>query len=168
MIELRPYAFEHLEDFVKHRNNPNIAKNGFDRTPIPYTIEYATELFSKQVGKTPAERFLIFYENQLCGEIGIWPGVDIHRLNAEIGYFIAEPFWGKGIATEAIRLMTEYVFNTFEVIRIIAGVFEFNKASMKALEKNGYVLETTRKKAVIKNNQLYDDYHWVKFKEGIL
>ncbi|MCL9806630.1 GNAT family N-acetyltransferase [Flavobacterium amniphilum] len=168
MTELRSYAFEHLEDFVKHRNNPNIAKNGFDRTPFPYTIEYATELFERNVDKNPAERFLIFHDNQLCGEIGIWLRDDIQRLNADIGYFIAEPFWGKGIATEAIRLMTEYTFKTFDVIRIVAGVFEFNKASMKALEKNGYILESIHKKGVIKNNEIVDDYVWVKFRDGVL
>ncbi|MFC4816692.1 GNAT family N-acetyltransferase [Flavobacterium sp. GCM10023249] len=166
MIELRPYAFEHLENFVLLRNNPNIAKNGFDRTPYPYTTEYATELFSKHVGKNPAERFLLFYNNQLCGEIGIWLRDDIYRLNADIGYFIAEPFWGKGIATEAIKQMTEYTFNTFDVIRIVAGVFAFNKASMRALEKNGYILEAIHKKGVIKNNEIIDDCIWVKFKEG--
>jgi RimJ/RimL family protein N-acetyltransferase len=167
MVELRKYQVEYVEEFAKYRNNPNISKNGFDRTPNPYTINDATELFNKQIDKIPAERFLIFWDNQLCGEIGIWLNEDIFRVNADLGYFIAEPFWGKGIVTEAIRLMTEYTFNSFSVIRIVAGVFEHNKASMRALEKNGYILESIHKKAVIKNGQIIDDYIWVKFKNGI-
>ncbi|MGH2666374.1 GNAT family N-acetyltransferase [Flavobacterium sp.] len=167
MTTLRPYQMAYAEEFAKYRNNPNISQNGFDRTPNPYKIEDANELFQKQIGKTPAERFLIFQDNQLCGEIGIWLNEDIYRLNAELGYFIAEPFWGKGIATEAIRLMTEYTFANFNIIRIIAGVFEHNKASMKALEKNQYILESIHKKAVIKNDAIIDDYIWVKLKDGI-
>jgi [ribosomal protein S5]-alanine N-acetyltransferase len=101
----------------------------------------------------------------LAGEIGITIQEDIHRLCAEIGYFIAEPFWGKGIVTEAIKQMTEYTFSNFDVIRIVAGVFDFNQASMKALEKNGYYLESIRKKSVIKNGQIIDDFIWVKLKD---
>lgn len=167
MIELRKYQIEYVEEFAKYRNNPNISQNGFDRTPNPYTVKDASELFEKHIGKLPAERFLIFEEDQLCGEIGIWLSEDIYRLNAELGYFIAEPFWGKGIATEAISLMTEYAFTNFNIIRIVAGVFEHNKASMKALEKNGYILESIHKKAVIKNDTILDDYIWVKLKDGI-
>ena len=168
MIELRNYKIEYAEEFANHRNNPNISINGFDRTPNPYTVAHATELFNQHIGKLPAERFLIFYDNQLCGEIGIWLNEDIYRLNAELGYFIAEPFWGKGIATEAIRMITEYTFANFNIIRIVAGVFEYNKASMRALEKNGYVLESIKKNGVIKNDKIVDDYIWVKFKEGNL
>lgn len=167
MIELRDYHMDYVETFASYRNNPNISQNGFDRTPNPYTLQDAIGLFSKHIGKTPAERFLIFEDGQLCGEIGIWGNEDIYRLNAELGYFIAEPFWGKGIATEAIRLMTEYAFANFDIIRIVAGVFEHNKASMKALEKNGYILESIHKKAVIKNGEIMDDYIWVKLKNEI-
>ena len=89
----------------------------------------------------------------------------MQRLCAEIGYFIAEPFLGKGLITQAIAKLTEYTFATFDIVRIVAGVFDFNKASMKALEKNGYYLESIRKKAVIKNGQIMDDYIWVKLKD---
>ena len=74
-------------------------------------------------------------------------------------------FWGKGLATKAVKKMTEYVFEHFEVVRIVAGVFAFNKSSMKVLEKNGYYLESVRKNAVIKNGEIIDDYIWVKLKD---
>jgi RimJ/RimL family protein N-acetyltransferase len=167
MVELRKYDLEYAAEFARHRNNPKISNNGFDRTPMPYTTKDAIELFIQQMGKEKPERFLIFWNDQLCGEIGIWLKEDIFRLNADIGYFVAEPFWGKGIATKAIKLMTAYTFENFDVIRIVAGVFAHNIASMKALEKNGYVLECIQKKGVIKNEKIIDDYIWVKFKDGI-
>ena len=164
-MELRSYDPEYAGTFAQIRNNPAILNNGYDKTPDPFTKQDAIDFINIQVGKKPPQRFLIFYNNELAGEIGITIQDDVHRLCAEIGYFIAEPFWGKGLATEAIKKMTEYTFATFEIVRIVAGVFDFNKASMKALEKNGYHLESIRKKSVIKNGQIIDDYIWVKLKD---
>ena len=164
-MELRPYDLSYADAFAQIRNNPAILNNGYDKTPDPFTKQDAIDFINIQLTRKPSQRFLIFYDNDLAGEIGITRHDDVHRLCAEIGYFIAEPFWGKGLATEAIKKMTEYTFATFDIIRIIAGVFDFNKASMKALEKNGYYLESIRKKSVIKNGQIMDDYIWVKLKD---
>lgn len=164
-MEFRKYSLEFAAGLAAIRNNPTVLKNGYDKTPNPFTTEDAVSFINEQADKNPARRFLIFQDDQLAGEIGITIKEDVFRLNAEIGYFIAEPFWGKGLATEAIKKMTDYVFTRFNVIRIVAGVFEFNKASMRALEKNGYYLESIRKNAVIKNGQIMDDYIWVKLKE---
>ena len=70
----------------------------------------------------------------------------MQRLCAEIGYFIAEPFLGKGLITQAIAKLTEYTFATFNIVRIVAGFFDFNKASMKALEKTGITWKVSRRK----------------------
>lgn len=164
-MELHEYKLEYAEDFATIRNNPNVLDNGYDKSPNPFTKQDAIDFINIELARKKPERFLIFYNNELAGEIGISIKDDVFRLNAEIGYFIAEPFWGKGLATEAIKRMTEYAFATFDVVRIVAGVFEFNKASMKALEKNGYYLESIRKKAVIKNGKIIDDYIWVKSKD---
>ncbi len=164
-MEFRLYNLGYADTFAQIRNNPAILKNGYDKTPDPFTKQDALDFMNIQLAKTPPQRFLIFYNNKLAGEIGITIQDDIHRLCAEIWYFIAEPFWGKGLATEAIKKMTEYSFATFELVRIEACVFEFNKASMKALEKNGYYLESIRKKAVIKKGQIIADYIWVKLND---
>src|SRR5882724_12784550 len=146
-MEFRKDSLEYAADFAVMRNNWVVLDNGYDSTPNPFTVEDAVAFIKKQINKQPAERFLIFHDNQLAGEIGITIKEDVFRLNAEIGYFIAQAFWGNGLATEAIKKMTDYVFTKFNSIRIIAGVFEFNKASMRALEKNGYYLESIRKNA---------------------
>lgn len=166
MVKLVKYSLEYLPEFIKIRNNENIYKNGFDATPNPFTNEFAKDIFDKQIEKIPAERFLITFNGYLCGEIGIWLREDIFRLNADIGYFVAESYWGNGIATEAIKLMTNYVFETFTVIRIVASVFEFNKSSMRALAKNGYLLESVQRNGAIKIDLIVDNYIWVKFKNS--
>ncbi len=164
MVELRNYSLDFAEKLAKYRNNETVLNNGYDKTPNPFTLKDAVEFINLQLDKEKPQRFFIFWDGEFAGEIGMTIKEDVFRLNAEIGYFVAEPFWGKGIATEAIRLMTDYIFENFDTIRIVAGVFGFNKASMKALEKNGYYLESTRKNAVIKNGQIIDDYVWVKLK----
>ena len=164
MVELKNYTLNFAEKFAEYKNNPTVLNNGYDKTPNPFTLKDAVEFINIQLEKEKPERFFIFWDGEFAGEIGMTIKEDVFRLNAEIGYFVAEPFWGKGIATEAIRLMTNYIFENFETIRIVAGVFGFNKASMKALEKNGYYLESTRKNAVIKNGEIIDDYVWIKLK----
>lgn len=166
MIDFKEYSLEFAEQFAQYKNNDHVLNNGYDKTPNPFSLNDAIDFFKLQIDKKPAHRFLIFWNKELAGEIGITIKEDVFRLNAEIGYFIAEPFWGKGLATEAIERMTQYAFDNFNIIRIVAGVFEFNKASMRALEKNGYYLESIRKNAVIKNGQIYDDHIWVKLKNA--
>lgn len=167
MMEFKPHRIDFAKEFAQMKNTPEILDNGYDKTPNPYTVKDAIEFIKQHVGKNPEERFLIYWNNEVAGEIGITLKEDVFRLNAEIGYFISKDFWGKGLATQAVRKMTEYTFANFDVIRIVAGVFDFNKSSMKVLEKNGYYLESVRKNAVIKNGEIIDDYIWVKLKEEI-
>jgi RimJ/RimL family protein N-acetyltransferase len=94
------------------------------------------------------------------------PQTDIYRLGAEIGYWIGEPYWGQGIATKAVELVTEYGFNRLGLERIYSGVFDFNKASQKVLEKSGFTLEGIFKKSVIKNGRIINEYRYAKIKEA--
>lgn len=166
MMELRPHSIEFATAFAKMKNVPEILDNGYDKTPNPYTEKDAIEFINKEIGKKPAERFLIYWNDEVAGEIGITLKDDVFRLNAEIGYFISKKFWRKGLATQAVKKITAYTFNHFDVVRIVAGVFDFNISSMKVLEKNGYYLESIRKNAVLKNGKIIDDYIWVKLKES--
>lgn len=165
MMEFKPHSIEFAKEFAQMKNVPEILDNGYDRTPNPFTEKDAIAFINQEIGKKPEERFLIYWNNEIAGEIGITLKNDVFRLNAEIGYFISKKYWGKGLATKAVKKMTEYTFEHFDVIRIVAGVFDFNKSSMKVLEKNGYYLESVRKNAVIKNGEIIDDYIWVKLKD---
>lgn len=165
MVELINYNQDFSADFARIRNDKDVLSYAYDSVPFPFTEKDASEWISKQMNHNPPRRLLVIWNNQLVGEIGITLKEDIFRLNAEIGYFIGKAYWGNGIVTKAIALMTDYVFKNFEVIRINAGVMKPNKTSMRALEKNGFQLEIIRKQEVIKNNEIMDNYHWVKFKK---
>ncbi|WP_158975339.1 GNAT family N-acetyltransferase [Cellulophaga sp. L1A9] len=164
MIELRAYTLDVVEAYATYRNNRTIFDNGYDKVPNPFTLKDAEDFITLQTKKNIPERKIIYWKDQFVGEIGITINTDVFKLGAEMGYFIGAPFWGNGIASEAIKLMVEYSFKNFDIIRIEAGVFSFNKASMRVLEKNDFYLESIKKDAVIKNNVILDDYIWVKLK----
>ncbi|PQJ82435.1 GNAT family N-acetyltransferase [Polaribacter glomeratus] len=164
MVELRDYHIDIVNQYAEFKNNPIIFDNGYDKVPNPFTLKDATDFITIQLANKAAFRKLIYWNNQFVGEIGIEIKTDVFRLSAEMGYFIGEPFWGNGIASKAIKLMTAYTFHNFNIIRIEAGVFDFNKASMRVLEKNGFELESIKKNAVIKNGKIISDYIWVLLK----
>jgi ribosomal-protein-alanine N-acetyltransferase len=99
-------------------------------------------------------------KEHLVGVIGIYPQSDVYRGTAELGYWLGQPFWGKGIATAAVRRIVEFGFEELHLRRIFADVFASNPASRRVLEKAGFQLEGVRQLAIIKNEQIQDDYHY--------
>jgi len=93
------------------------------------------------------------------------PGVDIYRRSAEIGYWLGEPFWGRGIATEALSALTAYVFTNFDIVRLWAGVFEWNIASSRVLEKAGYQREARFRLAATKGGKTIDEFIYAIIRE---
>lgn len=163
-ISLRPWVIEDAPTLTAYFNNVNIWNNLRDYIPHPYTEDDALKFISAQVEVTPTQNFAILNEQEIVGGIGLLLQEDVYKMNVELGYWVAEPFWGSGIATIAVELMTQYIFETFAVNRIVAEVFDYNRASMRVLEKNGYYLETVRRKGILKNDFLIDDFVWVKQK----
>ncbi len=161
-ILLRPWQREDAQPLAIIANNRNIWNNLRDQLPHPYTVMDAMQWVAHSKEQDPAVNFAVIYNGEVAGSIGCVTKDDVYRKSMEIGYFIGENFWGKGIATEAVKLLLEYIQLRFDVIRVYAEVFEHNKASMKALQKNGFYLEGIRRKAAVKNNLLIDDYVWVK------
>lgn len=160
-ITLKPWSLNDIEQLVSLFNNINIWNNMRDYIPHPYTAADAEAFITAQTEITPAINFAIMDGDELVGGIGIELETDIYRMNVQLAYWIGVPFQGKGIATKAVFQMTAYVFQNFVVNRIIAEVFEYNKPSMRVLEKNGYFLETVSRKGILKNEFLYDNYIWV-------
>ncbi len=161
-VILRPWKREDAQPLAAIANNRNVWLNVRDTFPHPYTVMDAMQWIHQHAIEKPVQHFCIVYEGKVAGSIGVVLKDDVYRKTIEVGYFIGEPFWNKGIATKAVGLMVEYIRNQFDVVRIFAEVFERNKASMKVLRKNGFYLEGIRKKAVIKDNLIMDDYVWVK------
>jgi [ribosomal protein S5]-alanine N-acetyltransferase len=132
-----------------------------DRLPHPYSLQDAVDFIAMTEAESPVLTFGIYYQGALAGVAGIMLQYDIHRLNAEVGYWIGEPFWNKGIATKAVRLLVSYAFDELHLHRLFAGVFETNPASMKVLSKAGFTLECIAREAVIKEESLLDEYRYV-------
>jgi [ribosomal protein S5]-alanine N-acetyltransferase len=143
-------------------NNKKICDNLKDIVPYPYGVEDAVSFINFTKNENPHSNFAIEYEGKLCGMIGLNRQSDVYRKTAEIGYWIGEPYWNKGIATEAVKLMTDYGFSELNFVRIHTGVFEYNPASMRVLEKNGYKKDGIFEKSVFKNGQLWDEHRYSK------
>ncbi len=163
-ITIRQWVAEDLDNLVLYANNINVWNNLRNYFPSPYTEADAKIWLEKMATDVPIVNLAIDIDGQAVGGIGLIFNSDVYVYSAEIGYWLAEPFWNQGIATEAVRQMIEYCNYYFDIIRIYAEVFETNKASMRVLEKNGFYLEGVRRKAVYKNSILMDDYIWVKLR----
>lgn len=156
-FRLRPWKIEDLNSLVKYADNRNIAKFLTDAFPHPYTHE-SGKTYIEDVSKIEPQRvFAIDVNREAIGSIGIYLGTDIHRKNAELGYWLAEPFWGKGLITQAIKQIVAYSFQTFEIERIFARPFGNNPASQRVLEKCGFNLEARLKSTIFKNGEYLDE-----------
>jgi RimJ/RimL family protein N-acetyltransferase len=127
-----------------------------DRFPSPYTLEAADHWIAKVKFEHELRNFAIEWRGQFVGGIGLEPLYDIHRLTAEIGYWLGEPYWGNGLATKALRLMLEYAFSSLPYIRLQAAIFAVHKSSARVLEKNGFALEAVHRRHIIKFGQTHD------------
>jgi len=157
---LRPWRAGDGASLVRYANNRNVSGNLKDRFPFPYTAADATAWIAHASGQMPIVNFAIVVDGEAVGGTGIELGADVFHRSAEIGYWLGEPFWGRGIATEALRAMTEYAFAHFDICRLEAGVFEWNPASARVLEKNGYVLEARLRRSAIKDGVITDQLQY--------
>ncbi len=156
-FSLRPWSIDDLESLVKYGNNKNIANFMMDRFPHPYTIENGKQFIEFASKHKPLHMFAIEINGEACGGIGLHPQEDIHCKNAELGYWLGEPFWGNGIITKAIVEMVDYGFRNFDVTRIFAKPFGNNLASQKVLEKAGFKFEARFEKTFYKNDEYLDE-----------
>jgi RimJ/RimL family protein N-acetyltransferase len=155
---IRPWRFGDEESLVHHADNYKIWRNVRDRFPHPYTMDDAHAWIDYASAEKPRTNFAIAVDNVAVGGIGLILQSDIYRRSAEIGYWLGEEFWGRGIASEAVRALTEWAFDNFDLRRIYAGVLEWNPASMRVLEKAGYQFEARLRQAITKEGQTMDDF----------
>jgi len=164
-ITLREFNSDDKYRLVELANNPKISINLRDGFPNPYTISDAESFLEKYAKLDSSQILAIEYNGVYVGNIGLHKGNDVYRKSAEIGYFLGEPFWNLGIMTKAINLICDFGFSTMDIVRIHAGIFEFNPASMKVLEKCGFKKEAVHEKAIIKNGTIYNEYRYAKIKD---
>ena len=161
-LSLRPWQKQDAQALAAIANNRNIWNNVRDFFPSPYTVTDALQWIAKSANENPPQNFAVVLQGQVIGGAGCIPKVDVYKKNIEIGYFIGEPYWGRGLATETCKHLCAYLIQQMDIIRIEACTFQYNHASMRVLQKNGFMLEAIKSKAVFKNNQLLDEYLWVK------
>ncbi len=157
VIALRPWEMEDLPVLVPLANNPKIAANLTDLYPHPYTREDGIAFIKMTKNMQDGVIFCVTVDRQIAGSIGIHQQNDIMRRNAEMGYWIAEPFWGKGVCTVAVKLMVSHGFRHFDIDRIYARPFGRNIASQKVLMNAGFKFEARFHQNIIKNGVKEDE-----------
>ncbi len=161
-VELRNLRDSDAPRMAELANNPLVSQNLRDGFPHPYTLADA-ENFIEKYSKHPAIiLYAITYRGEYAGNISLLPGTDVYSKSAEIGYFIGEPYWNKGITSAAVNLIVDYGFSTLGIVRIHTGVFEYNQASQRVLEKCGFIKEGIFKKSIYKMNNLWDEVRYAK------
>lgn len=140
----------------QHANNQAIARNMRDRFPYPYTQADAQQWIELVVGVTPETSFAISVGQEAVGGIGLVLHEDIERCSAEVGYWLSQTYWGRGIGTATLKAFTQYAFRTFDLTRLYAVPFLNNQASIQILEKAGYQREGIMRRSAIKHGQVLD------------
>ncbi|MCM1498145.1 MAG: GNAT family N-acetyltransferase [Clostridium sp.] len=139
-------------------SNKKILDNLRDGLPYPYTEKDGEDYISNMLAANEDETFAfaVTADNKVIGSIGVFRQENIHRQTAELGYYISEEYWGKGIMTEAVKQICEYVFSNSDIIRIYAEPFAYNVASCRVLEKAGFQCEGTLRNNAVKNGNVFD------------
>lgn len=136
-----------------------------DAFPSPYTMDDARRFIAMATGPDAPLLLAIEVQREAAGGIGIHPLGDVYRGTAEIGYWLAEPFWGKGIMTGAVEALVPVAFQQTDLVRIQAGIFADNPASMRVLEKAGFTREAVHRHAVTKRGVVMDEVMYVRFRD---
>ena len=158
--EVRSWRASDAPAIVAHGNNRNVWVNLRDRFPYPYT-ERDARAFLRRVQETAEETFFaVAVNDEAVGGIGFMLQGDVERVSAEIGYWLGEAFWGRGIATEALAAVTRHAVERHQLTRLFALPFANNAASCRVLEKAGYVLEARLRRSAIKDGVVVDQLQY--------
>lgn len=153
---LREWRWKDKNSLIQNANNIKVAEMVRDRFPYPYD-EVAADTWLNEVARERRQtNFAIVVKNKAVGAIGFESEGDVFYRSAELGYWLGEDYWGRGIMTEAVEAVTSYAFDNFDLCRLWAGVFSNNPTSVRVLEKNGYEFEGRLRKSITKFGQTLD------------
>jgi len=165
---IRDWQEDDAASIALYASNRKIWINLRDAFPYPYSLEDAKSFLAGAMSRDPKSFFAIATETEAIGSIGLTPGQDVHRFTAELGYWLAEPFWGMGIMTEAVKAVSEYAFEELGLHRIFAEPFITNPASARVLEKAGFVIEGTLRASAFKEGHVLDQLLYAKIAPEIV
>jgi RimJ/RimL family protein N-acetyltransferase len=155
---IRDWRKDDAPSIARYANNRKIWLNLRDAFPNPYRLQDAENFLSRVIEAEPRTVFAIATKAEAIGSIGLMIGKDVHRYSAELGYWLAEPFWGRGIMTQAVKNITAFAFTELNVIRVFAEPYTTNPASARVLEKAGFVCEGILRANVFKDGKVLDQY----------
>ena len=168
--KIRRWELSDARDLATALSNKKIQDNLRDGLPYPYTEQDGKEFISAMLAANEnyTFAFAITVNGKVIGSIGAFRQGNIHRQTAELGYYIAEEYWGKGIMTEAVKQLCDYVFSNTDIIRIYAEPFAYNIGSCRVLEKAGFQYEGTLRSNALKNGNVFDMKMYSKLKTDLL
>lgn len=158
--EVRSYRTNDADALARHANNRKIWLNLRDAFPHPYAAKDAREFIRSIRHRSPETTFAIAVDGEAVGSVGFVLRQDVERVSAEIGYWLGEPLWGRGIATEVLAAVTDYAITTHALTRVYALPFAWNTASCRVLEKAGFVLEGRLRRSAIKDGTITDQMQY--------
>lgn len=164
-VQLRRWVPEDATSLARHANSRNVWINVRDQFPHPYTVGDAQGWIALVNPADPVTQFAIEVDGDAAGGVGITSLQDVERFSAELGYWLGEAHWGRGIMTAVVRAMTEHAFASFQLHRVYAAVFETNPASRRVLEKAGFALEGRLRRSAFKDGKLLDQYLYAVTRE---
>lgn len=164
---IRTWRLQDAADLAEAVNNKKVQDNLRDGLPYPYTVKDAEEYIGAMLSadKNKSFAFAIVVQDKVIGSVGVFRCENIHYRSAELGYYIAEPYWGNGIGTHAVKKICSYIFENTDIVRIFAEPFSINIASCRTLEKSGFELEGILRQNAFKNGQLIDMKMYALLKE---
>lgn len=161
-LRIRPWRKNDLDALLRYANNPKIAANLRDQFPHPYTRRDALDYLEYVRTMEVPMSFAVEHGGEAIGGIGFKLGIDIARISVEMGYWLGEPFWGRGLTTRAVTASSDWAFENYKVVRIFATVFLENVASIRVLEKSGFTREGVLRRSAIKNGVIRDQVMYAK------
>ena len=162
---VRSWTESDAESLQRHADNRKVSMHLRDRFPYPYGID-AARTFLGWIAHQPLPTvWAIEVDGEAAGGIGIELHGDVERVSAEIGYWLGESKWGRGIATEALEAVTAAAFERFEITRLYAVPFADHAASVRVLEKAGYVREGHLRQSAIKDGKIRDQLLFAAYKK---
>lgn len=157
-FKLRLFKESDAVALQRHANNTHISDFLFDRFPSPYTMEEAIKWIWAKLDQNPVTHFVIDVDGELSGVIGIDKREDVYRKSYLLGYWLRQDYWGRGITTQAVKLVVSYGIKNLDIVRLQAGVLANNPASMRVLEKAGFTKEGILRNNIIKNGIIMDEH----------
>ena len=165
--KIRKWKLTDAKDIAVALSNKKIQDNLRDGLPYPYSEQDGMDFISSMLSANETETFAfaITLDDKAIGSIGVFRQQNIHRQTAEMGYYIAEEYWGKGIMTDAVKQICEYVFENSDILRLYAEPFAYNAGSCRVLEKAGFKYEGTLRSNAVKNGKVVDMKMYSRLRE---